>query len=221
MILLDSPILHNIHITNNPIRIKLPNDHLIVSTHTANLALPELPHQATVAHLFPDMGSSALLSIGLLCDAGCIATFTDDTATITLHGHTILTGTRNIHTDKLWQMNVPSPPTPQDSAMAATTTASAAPADLVAFAHAAMFSPVLSTLRQALTKKFIMNLPGLTLATLKKHPPHSTATAKGHLNQTRQGIKSTKSMDEPLPLLDTSDTDMYPTSEDDNARTHY
>ena len=54
--------------------------------------------------------------------------------------------------------------------------------DMVAFAHATLFSPALSTLQKALKNNYI-HIPGLTLASLKHHPPQSTATIKGHLDQ--------------------------------------
>jgi hypothetical protein len=57
----------------------------------------------------------------------------------------------------------------------------ATPANLVAFAHAALFSPSLTTLGLALAKGYIPNLPGLSTATLRRHPPNSAAMVKGHL----------------------------------------
>jgi hypothetical protein len=63
-------------------------------------------------------------------------------------------------------------------------------------------------------------MPGLTLTTLKKYPPHTVATAKGHMNQQRQGIQSTK-LTEPLqlPLLPEDNLDMHPTPENDYSPT--
>ena len=60
----------------------------------------------------------------------------------------------------------------------------------MAFAHAALFSPALSTLENALADGFLINLPRLTLATLRQHPPHSIAEIKGHLDQTHQNLRS-------------------------------
>jgi hypothetical protein len=50
----------------------------------------------------------------------------------------------------------------------------------------------LSTLESAVLNGYLVNFPGLTLATLRKHPPHSIATIKGHLDQTRQNVRSTR-----------------------------
>jgi hypothetical protein len=70
-------------------------------------------------------------------------------------------------------------------------------ADLVAFAHATLFSPALSALEQALTRGYITNFPGLTAATLRRHPPTSIPMVKGHIDQTRKNQRSTK----PTPVL--------------------
>jgi hypothetical protein len=45
------------------------------------------------------------------------------------------------------------------------------PAELVAFAHAALFSPAPSTLAIALKKGFVQNFPGLTEKALTKYLP--------------------------------------------------
>ena len=66
------------------------------------------------------------------------------------------------------------------------------PADLVAFHHAALFSPTLDTLETAITKQYLPPLPGLTLHTLRKHRPSLEATAMGHMDAKRKNIQSTK-----------------------------
>ncbi len=68
----------------------------------------------------------------------------------------------------------------------------ATPAELVAFAHATLFSPALSTLQTALHKDYLTNFPSLTELLLRKHPPQSVAMVKGHLDQTRMHWASTK-----------------------------
>ena len=75
---------------------------------------------------------------------------------------------------------------------------SATPADLVVFAHAALFSPALSTLKAALDRGYLLNFMGLTSKTLTKSPPHSVAMIKGHMDQARKNQKSTKPKDQPV-----------------------
>jgi Reverse transcriptase (RNA-dependent DNA polymerase) len=66
------------------------------------------------------------------------------------------------------------------------------PADLVAFAHAALFSPAISTLKTALDKGFLPPFTGLTATTLARYPPSLDATAMGHLDAQRKNTRSTK-----------------------------
>ncbi|CAB9530273.1 hypothetical protein SEMRO_2814_G337700.1 [Seminavis robusta] len=129
-------------------------------------------------------------------------------------GDTILTGSRNPNTNQLWEIDLESPQ-PQEHANFMATTPTATPADLVAFAHAALFSPVPSTLQKALQKGYITSFPGLTSDTFAKYTPHSLATAKGHMDQQRQGIKSTKTEAAPLPLLlEPDNDDLFPEHEE-------
>jgi hypothetical protein len=68
----------------------------------------------------------------------------------------------------------------------ATMAGSASLADLVVFSHAALFSPALLTLEQALNRGNITNMPGLTAGLLRQHPPQSIPMHKGHLDQARK-----------------------------------
>ena len=202
---LDTPNLpHPIVPSTNPISVTVPNGQTMLSTHTTLLDIPKLPKAARQAHLFPDMPNTSLLSVGLLCDAGCIATFTQNSVTITLDDSPILTGHRCPNT-RLWKVPLNPPPKPLCNAILGTTKA----AEMVAYSHATLFSPTLSTLQKALDNGYIQNFPGLTKESLKKYPPTSPATAKGHLDQTRANQQSTKSTTEDNffpPNLETGNT---------------
>jgi len=186
--------------TKDSIRVQLPNQDTKQAMHTAELDLPNLPVATWAAHIFPDLGTTSLLLAGQLCDANCMAMFTDTNVTIKHNGNTILTGTRNkMH--NLWQVtlnqhkNTNKTTQQQDtnkieqSAQCQSNTKSSR---LVAFAHGAFFSPAFSTLQQALAKNYINNFPGLSEQTLCQHPPWSVAMVKGHLDQSRQNQWSTK-----------------------------
>jgi hypothetical protein len=111
------------------------------------------------------------------------------------------------------------------------------PADMVAFSHATLFSPPLTTLAAALRKNFLIGFPGLTKETLAKYPPHSMATIKGHLDQSRvkrKGARSSKRQPLPNPSdpetiiepnpsdpNEDSETDYNPPSNTPNMRTQY
>ena len=196
------------------------------STHEADLDVPSLPAAARKAHIFPSLSAGPLISIGQLCDSGCTAIFTATQVTIELDDSVILTGTRSPAT-RLWNVDLPSSPRPKglgfdspanlprDQANAAVSL-SATPAELVAFAHASLFSPALTTLNAALDKNFLPQLPGLTGRTLRKHPPLSAPMLKGHMDHTRQNHRSTHP---PVPATD-DHADSFPPATTDGGRTH-
>ena len=180
--------------------------------------------------------------MGQLCDAGCRVTFDAQSVHVHLNNQPLLTGSRD-HTTGLWHLGLtadtsdtvppgvsdttPSPGEPPlllQHSYAATH--SATPTELVAFAHAALFSPALSTLTKALDRGYLPQCMGLTSQALRKHPPHSVATIKGHLDQTRKNQRSTKTAP-PLPALPPPDAecsneaDAFPVSDPDNARSHH
>ena len=71
----------------------------------------------------------------------------------------------------------------------------------------------------ALDKGFLHNIPGLNKSSIRQHPPHTVATAKGHLDQTRKNKHSTKTA-QPSPFLqlapatdDNPLTDAFPPAE--------
>ena len=55
-----APVI-NVKPTINPIRITLPDDQTIMSTHTCNLNIPWLPAFMTKAHIVPGMAHSSLI----------------------------------------------------------------------------------------------------------------------------------------------------------------
>ena len=75
MALEDSKYLTNLNPVEHGILVELPNGSFIKSSHTALLDLPSIPAEARVAHVFPDLKSPSLLSIGALCDHGLTAIY--------------------------------------------------------------------------------------------------------------------------------------------------
>ena len=64
-----------------------------------------LPQQARTAHIFPQLASGSLLSIGQLCDAGYTALFDKRKLYIFYNGKIILQGTRQ--PSRLWTIDAP------------------------------------------------------------------------------------------------------------------
>jgi hypothetical protein len=102
------------------------------------------------------------------------------------------------------------------------------PEQLFAFAHATLFSPALSTLTLALDKGYLVNFPGLSTKLLHRHPPCSYSMVKGHLDQSRQGQRSTQRTmilsNDPGPTATNhaaADNDAFPTSPADHECTPF
>jgi len=121
------------------------------------------------------LASGSLISIGLLCDHGCTALFNASTVTVKYKDCIVLTGTCLLIT-RLWNLNVPSPATAPPTSVAdtpkvASTTSTANAvinnpnlAECIAFYHASMFSPAISTWCTAINAGHFTSWPELTSA---------------------------------------------------------
>ena len=218
----DTPSLLNICPAQQPVVVTLPDGSAVHSTHTAELDLPSLPPAARQVHLFPTLTGS-LLSIGVLCDCGLTATYRASIVTITDDsGAILLTGHRS-STTRLWMVNLdktaPPPHSPKSPPAAVTHSAAAmmlatrTHAQVVAWYHAALGSPSVSTMIVAIEKAFV-SFPGLTSSMVRKCAPTPIATAKGHLDQTRAGLRSTR-REEPTAAFDSTADEPAPVLVDD------
>lgn len=159
----------------------MPNGDSIRSTGAVALNIPNLPASATSGHIVPGLSSSSLLSIGKLCDAGCVATFSKHNLKILHNNKPILNGTRT--PNGLWTV-----PFPKHHCLLARE--DSVPS-LIAFYHATAGYPAQQTWCAAIDKGFFVSWPGLSSAAVRRHLPKSTITDAGHLDQQRQGIRST------------------------------
>jgi hypothetical protein len=220
------------------IRVMLPDGSTITSTHTATLDLPGLPPEACQAHIFPELASGSLISVGKLCNHDCKAIFEKNTLHIERHGNIVLTGSRH-PTNDLWYFD---PPQTQPQPVATINEANlpithsanyvaqmARIQDRLAFLHAACFSPALSTWIAAIDAGYLSSFPELTSALVRKYPPRSAAMTKGHLDQSRKNQRSTKSKqtktvnftdDNVSPPGSFPNEDISPTPNINGAKTH-
>ena len=224
----DGPIF-NVQQTAIPISVTLPDDGTMTNTHEATLRLPGVSPSASKACVFNNMASS-LPSIGQLCDDGCVATFDEDSAVIAKDNTVILQGKRDPST-KLWMADLNCSPTmsPLPGPNVIQCAANAAIAqetvpERAAFLHWCAGSPQLSTWCKAIDAGFYRSWPGLTSKLVRKHMPQSTPMIKGHLDQQRKNIRSTKpkrSMAAPksLPGVDETEQDLHPAQH--QQRTNY
>ena len=157
----------------------------MTSTHTRTLDIPTLPPTACIQHLFPEMKTTGLLSIGQLCDHGCTAKFSRTKLVIrNSHGTIIMVGYRE-HRNKMWMVNVQNnkPHKCMMQGCNAIILSDTTKNDLAKFHHVSLGNPVKLTLIGAIDKGFLATFPGLTRKLAHKFLPKSEATVKGHMDQ--------------------------------------
>ena len=84
-------------------KITLPNDKIIQSTHTCNLDIPWLPNTVTEANIVPGLSHSFLISTIKFIDSGCKVIFDIDECRIHYKGVLVLTVKRD-RTTGLWDI---------------------------------------------------------------------------------------------------------------------
>jgi hypothetical protein len=72
--------------------------------------------------------------------------------------------------------------------------------EVVRFQHAALGFPTKATLLTSICNNNLITFPGMTSDNVVKFFPESNETEKGHMKQTRQGVRSTKVIDEDAML---------------------
>ena len=169
------------------------------ASHTAKLDIKHLPEAVRHAHLFEEMHNKCLLSLGQFCDNGYEVHLTEHEIFIThmMDAALSLKGHRDPYS-KMWTVNI-TDQSCKTEARVQTTRLMAnnvyeykKKQDIVTYLHKAAFSPVKSTWIQAVQNGFYTTWPGLTPELVDKHLQKSTATVKGHLQQIRQNLQSTK-----------------------------
>ena len=175
-----------------PIVVGIPNGKTMRSTQECELQLDQLPAQARTGHILPGLAHHSLISIGHLCDAGCTAEFNSNTVNVKKYGNILIHGWRA--PPGLWHLPLTNhdntgPQTPTESHNAYTTTTKV---ERMQYLHAAAFSPVPATWIKAIQKGVFTSWTGLTAKAVAKHLPKAIATSKGHLDKTRNNIRSTQ-----------------------------
>ena len=175
----------------------------MTSTHAVNLLLNKLPADARLAHQLPGLVNN-LLSVAVLCNAGCEVFFQKHGCEVTHTGETILRGWRDPK-NRLWRVKleddgwttkltirddathppIPLTTTPTGIAMATPTTVEEAQANslyecsntyqLIHYYYACLNYPVPSSLLQAIDRGYFRGWRGLT--------------SMGHMDQVRQHQK--------------------------------
>ena len=154
-----APVI-NKKIASNPLTINLPDGEQLHSTHTCELDIPWLPRKARQAHIVPGLQHTSLISIKVLCDAGCKVSYDEERCKVYLKNKLVWHGGRG-PTTQLWVL----PLCPKQADLpklneiiqaeaqlhyannAYDTTSKAA---LIRYLHQALFSPTKATLLKAI-----------------------------------------------------------------------
>lgn len=212
--------------------VHLADDSTMQATATGILPLTtELTTNAKSAHIFKEL-KSPLLSLGQLCDDGCEIKLSSTKLTALKNNNIILQGYRNHH-DGLWDVPIPQ----QQLKLSNTKQYSKQKANIIIrkdktkmelaqWLHASCGSPQKSTFIKAIKKGNFLSWPGLDANLINKQLPDSEATAKGHLNQERKNLQSTKPTISINPIVKLeattieSENDTFPSSDSPNLKSH-
>jgi hypothetical protein len=123
-----------------PLNVNMPSGTTIQSSHTCNLLLTDLPHQARQAHILPGLVHNSLISVGQLCDNECSVTFTQDQVTVSRNEKIVMYGSRDPKS-RLWRVNLKQKVKPE-IVQCNHAHDNNNQKDLINYLHAACFSPV-------------------------------------------------------------------------------
>ena len=166
------------------------------TSKTLELLLTKLPKAAREAHRAPGIINN-LLSVSVLCDAGCDVWFHDKCCEIRFNGKTIIRGLRDMESN-MWRVSL------QDMggsnilpAANCSTVDEAMPfpkclansiyecentTQLIEFYHATLAYPTLSTWCKAITARYFQGWPGLTAKRVRRFIQVSNETDMGHMD---------------------------------------
>ncbi len=201
--------------------VTLPNHSTIQAQAEGTLNLhPSLSATATKAHVFDGLTNASLLSVGQLCDDDCTAIFEKHSMRIQKNGITFIQGTRN-NTDGLWDISLPLTPLAPVQVVNAIIKKSTTHSELADYLYACCGSPPLRTFLRAIKNGNLITWPGIREVDFNKHLTKSIASAKGHMNQERKNLQSTKIIFEPTsPTPEEYDSDFFPLPTSPPEKTH-
>jgi len=195
----------------NQVAVEVANGQIITSTHVGELQVPD--GAAIEAFVIPAI-SNSLLSISQVVDVGFTVIYSKDKVAFMKDKQEVFSGLRD-PVSRLWMVDLSlftrpiAPAMPDVLAVPAATAAAAAPVlampavrlqskeEQVRYWHACFGFPAKASFVQALQD--FLTVPGLSAADVKKHLSNSINTAYGHLDATRQNIKSTRLKGPPMP----------------------
>ena len=204
---------HGIQLTGKSNKVVVAADGgRMPASSTGLLNLSQLRTGAREAIVVPELKTKALMSVSTLASNGYTTIFHPDDEGVTVHDKDsfkltfksppVLQGCRNAA--GLWTV-----PTTDEAAVSASLDIDEAAMNVyelpstkeaVRFLHAALGFPTKATLLTAAKNGNLITFPGMTPENINKHFPESDETQKGHMRQSRQGVRSTKVPDEDAML---------------------
>ena len=199
-------------------RVAVANGEVSTGANVTALPIPQLPQAAAEADTFEDFTHS-LMSVGKTSDAGTISIFTKDGVTvhkeddvmITCKGAPIMIGARDmqgryriplVQRDGTWRPRKPSKKAREHFQQANSVYDLPSTEQAIKWMHAVCGYPVKSTWLAAVEAGNYVGWPMLNIRNVKKYYPETTETPKGHLNQSRKNVRSTKPKPKPFEVSD-------------------
>ncbi len=189
-------------------QVAVANGDVCSAKHVSKLPFPGLSHHAAQADTFADFPHS-LMSVGKISDDGNVSIFTKEGVTVhreqdvlvTCKGDPILIGVRDDHGRYRipltqhrgqWQPRKPSKKARVALQQANSVYDLPSTEQAIKWLHAVCGYPVKSTWLKAVKAGNFVGWPLLTESNVKKYYPETVETPKGHLNQSRKNVRSTK-----------------------------
>jgi hypothetical protein len=178
------------------LHVNMPNGTTIQSSHTSEFLLSALSPEVRQAHILPRLVHTSLISVGELCNSGCVFTLTQDKVEVIKNGKSVMSGVRD-QKSRLWRVVLQETPHSNYKKACNHAHETSNLKELINYLHATAFIPVKSTWIKAIKNWNFSSWPGLTEHAIEKHFSKSTATVKGNLNQQRMLARSTQPKKEP------------------------
>ena len=198
----------NIKVALHTLKINQPDGDCLTSTHTCTLDTPWLPNDAKEAHIVPGLEHASLISIIILCNAGCKVTYNDAECRVYYNKKVVWLGKREPQTglwilpltETTWQPQTTITDVDYNiisekphKRYAHNAYAMAYKSSRIQYLHQSAFSPPKATFLKSLHNNQFATWPGLTAKAVQKYLPESSpATDKGHMKRQKQGIFGTK-----------------------------
>ena len=184
----DQRVLANKEMVKHKKEVTIPNSTNMTTIEKGDLPLhPLLLKKAQTGNVLRGLNNASLLSLGQLCDDDCIAVLDKRFLNVYKYNHHILQGCRN-WTDGLWDVHIKK----QQETLNVIVRKNQTKHELAEYLHKCAFSPSLSTFQRAIRKGHLITWPGITNINFEKHITNLVPVAKGHLDQERANLQSTK-----------------------------